>query len=334
MAVYAAHLTRTLSGTPSVFQIVAQEALGSTVKPALRKLVEYLAATYPNKCGWTVDWYDELYLVFDCLLQYHYLKHYAASFSECFYGLLRVPAHISGEFSSGQRLPPRAEVASLLLLTVLPYVRDKVERITQQWREDDEEGRLGKSPAGRVRAAAVRVYAAAHLAAAGARLAQLAAYGSGRARCATPALAALGLLLRDAPAPDHGYTWGDLFHTVFSGQIGSAVVTFPMLGGLVLRAAEYGAFGVQFLRWWQARGSATHQALPPPPPPQLDERALRWSNRCPLCLGAWRAPAVLPVSGLVFCYGCISRQLRARGRCPASGLPAAERSLVRLYLHD
>lgn len=40
MAVYAAHLTRTLQGTPSVFQVTAQEALGSTVKPALRKLIE------------------------------------------------------------------------------------------------------------------------------------------------------------------------------------------------------------------------------------------------------------------------------------------------------
>lgn len=40
MAVYAAHLTRTLQGTPSLFQVTAQEALGSTVKPALQKVVE------------------------------------------------------------------------------------------------------------------------------------------------------------------------------------------------------------------------------------------------------------------------------------------------------
>lgn len=42
MAVYAAHLTRTLQGTPSIFQITAQEALGTTIKPALKKLVEVL----------------------------------------------------------------------------------------------------------------------------------------------------------------------------------------------------------------------------------------------------------------------------------------------------
>lgn len=45
MAVYAAHLTRTLQGTPSIFQVTAQEALGSTVKPALQKVVEVTLPT-------------------------------------------------------------------------------------------------------------------------------------------------------------------------------------------------------------------------------------------------------------------------------------------------
>lgn len=40
MAVYAAHLTRTLQGTPSVFQVAAQESLGATVKPAIGKLIQ------------------------------------------------------------------------------------------------------------------------------------------------------------------------------------------------------------------------------------------------------------------------------------------------------
>ncbi|XP_064074362.1 uncharacterized protein LOC113395231 isoform X1 [Vanessa tameamea] len=145
MAVYAAHLTRTLQGTPSVFQVVAQEALGGTVKPALRKLVEYVAAVYPNKCGWCERWYDELYLLLDCTLQYHYLKHYAASFSECFYGLFRVPISPSTEFSSGPRLPQNLERGSLALLVLVPYIREKVEKIVDKWREDLEDGRLEQS---------------------------------------------------------------------------------------------------------------------------------------------------------------------------------------------
>lgn len=144
MAVYAAHLTRSFQGTPSVFQVTAQEALGTTLKPALRKVIEYLSVLYPNKCSWCTHWYDELYLLFDCIVQYNYLKYYAASFSESFYGLLRVPISYSSEFSIGQRLPIDLERGSLALLVLLPYVKDKVGAIIDKWREDNEDGKLGK----------------------------------------------------------------------------------------------------------------------------------------------------------------------------------------------
>lgn len=48
MAVYAAHLTRSFQGTPSVFQVTAQEALGTTLKPALRKVIEVSISLYYN----------------------------------------------------------------------------------------------------------------------------------------------------------------------------------------------------------------------------------------------------------------------------------------------
>lgn len=68
----------------------------------------------------------------------------AASFSESFYGLLRVPISYSSEFSIGQRLPIDLERGSLALLVLLPYVKDKVGAIIDKWREDDEDGKLGK----------------------------------------------------------------------------------------------------------------------------------------------------------------------------------------------
>ncbi|KAJ8712638.1 hypothetical protein PYW08_007942 [Mythimna loreyi] len=332
MAVYAAHLTRTLQGTPTIFQVTAQEALGATVKPALRKVVEFLAATYPNKCGWCLHWYDEVYLLFDCCLQYYYIKHYAASFSESFYDLIRVPTSSTSEFNNGQQLPVYLERASLALLVLVPYLKDRLERIVERWREADEDGRLGKSRSDTARRAAVRVYSVAYTVWWSARLVQLARYAAGRTRAHAPALAALGLTLKDAPPrelPEH--TWGDLVRSLATGQIGSAVVTFPMLGGLALRGVEYGAFVVQFLRWWDARAAPAH-TLPAPPPPARDERALRWKNKCPLCLQSWKIPTVLPVSGYIFCYICISRHVRAHSACPVTRCPAAEHSLVRLYI--
>ncbi|XP_063541039.1 peroxisome assembly protein 12 [Cydia strobilella] len=332
MAVYAAHLTRTLQGAPSVFQVVAQEALGATVKPAFGKLIEYLATVYPDRLGWCERWYDELFLLFEGFLQYHYLKHYAASFSESFYGLVRAPTSPSGEFHSGTRLPRGAELGSLALLVLLPYLRDKFESAVTRWRDEHEDGILGKGHTATAKRAAIHVYSTIHLVTSLAKLVQLAAYLRG-ASSPTPALAALRLTLREAPPQEQEDTWGDVVRSLVSGQFGSACVTFPMLGTLALRGVEYGAFAVQFLRWWEtAAPSTATRAAVCPPPPQRDPALERWRNKCPICLQHWKTPTALPVSGLIFCYSCISRHLRAHRACPCTRAPAREADLVRMYI--
>ncbi|KPJ13419.1 Peroxisome assembly protein 12 [Papilio machaon] len=283
MAVYAAHLTRTLQGTPSIFQIAAQEALGATVKPALKRLAEYLAVVNPQRYAWCERWYDELYLLLDFCLQYHYLKHYASSFSECFYGLLRVPISPSNEFHSGVRLPELLEKGSLLLLVLVPYIKDKVEQIIEKWREDNEDGKLGKSTSNQARKAAIKLYSIAHFVLEAAKFIQLARYLTGRTLSPTLDFALLGLTVKEAPPPEpEEYCWSDLFKSLWAGQIG--------------------------------------------------DQAVRWKNKCPVCLQPWKVPTVLPVSGFVFCYGCVSRHVRANGTCPVTKLPTTERTLVRLYL--
>ncbi|XP_045503238.1 peroxisome assembly protein 12 [Colias croceus] len=330
MAVYAAHLTRTLQGTPSVFEVAAQEALGATVKPALRKLIEYVASVYPNKCGWCEKWYDELYLLFDCCLQYHYLKHYAASFSESFYGLMRSPISPSSEFNLGSRLPDTLEKGSLALLVVLPYLRDKLEKVVDRWREDLEDGRLGKSKSDRLRKAAIHIYSTVHLISSISRLAVLARYLTGGSS-PNLELLVLGLTLTSAPPPPEEDTWGELFRNLVNGRFGSASLTFPLFCRLVSGGAAWGAWLVQLLRWLDASPTVA-AGLPAPPPPTRDERAVRYTNKCPLCLHTWKVPTVLPVSGYIFCYTCISRHLRTTGTCPVSCLPASHRALVRLYI--
>ncbi|CAH2052529.1 unnamed protein product, partial [Iphiclides podalirius] len=332
MAVYAAHLTRTLQGTPSVFQITAQEALGTTIKPALKKLVEYLAAVYPNKCGLLERWYDELYLLLDICLQYHYLKHYAASFAECFYGLLRVPINPSDEFNSGTRLSEFLEKGSLILLVLVPYIKDKVEQLVEKWREDNEDGRLGKSTSDKARKAAIKLYAIIHFTLETAKLVQLARYLTGRTLSPSLELALLGLTVKDAPpSKAEEFTWSDLYKSLWAGQISDAPLSFPLVGRGLLNAFQYGAFAVQLLRWWEARASPL-TTLPVPTPPQKNDLETRWKNKCPVCLQPWKVPTVLPVSGFVFCYGCISKHLSANGTCPVTRLPTSERTLVRLYL--
>ncbi|XP_050679757.1 peroxisome assembly protein 12 [Leptidea sinapis] len=336
MAVYAAHLTRTLQGTPSVFQVTAQEALGSTVKPALRKLIEFISVTSPDKCGWCGKYYDELYLLLDCFLQYHCLKHYAASFSECFYGLMRAPITPNTEFNSGARLSDRLEKCSILFLVLIPYLRDKIETLVNKWRDDNEDGRLGKSKSDQARRAAIHAYSTAHLVVECCKLVVFARYLIGRSQAPNLPLLLLRLTLTNAPPPDpQENTWTDLFSNLYRGRFSEAMVTFPMLWSVVWDSMQWGAFLVQLLRWWDTRpATATPQFAPATnlPPPQGDETAARFTNKCPVCLQSWKVPTVLPVSGYVFCYTCVSRHVRARAECPRTRLPASESSLVRLYV--
>ncbi|XP_013142467.1 PREDICTED: peroxisome assembly protein 12 [Papilio polytes] len=333
MAVYAAHLTRTLQGTPSIFQIAAQEALGATVKPALKRLAEYLAAINPHRYAWCERWYDELYLLLDFCLQYHYLKHYAASFSECFYGLLRVPINPSNEFHSGVRLPELLEKGSLLLLVVGPYIKDKVDQFIEKWREDYEDGKFGKSTSDQARKAAIKVYSIAHFVLEAAKFIQLARYLTGGTLSPALDFALLGLTVKEAPPPEpEEHCWSDLFKSLWAGQISDVTLTFPLVGRGLLSMVQYGAYGVQLLKWWEARASPV-TSLPLPTTPQKCDKTVKWKNKCPVCLQPWKVPTVLPVSGFVFCYGCVSRAVRAAGVCPASGLPASDRTLVRLYIN-
>ena len=55
-----------------------------------------------------------------------------------------MPTSASNEFNNGQQLPVYLERASLALLVLVPYLKDRVERVVDRWREDDEDGRLGK----------------------------------------------------------------------------------------------------------------------------------------------------------------------------------------------
>ncbi|GBP20820.1 Peroxisome assembly protein 12 [Eumeta japonica] len=338
MAAYAAHLTRTASGAPGVFTLAAQDALADTVKPALRRLLEYASERKDERttwAKWALNWYDELYLALDALLQYHYLQHYAASFAESFYGLWRVPVGTkASDFADGHRLPPHLERASLILLILVPYIRDRATYFVEHWRDQYIEGNLPKGISGRARLAAVHTHTALHTVYECAKLVQMCRYVCGVTGAHAPALAALGLRLTSAPSPVDDHSWRDLWRHITSGNFREAHVSAGMVFGIVLRTVELGAFLVQFLRWWEGRADAAPATLPVPPVPTPRPELKRAANVCPLCLRPWRTPTVLPVSGYVFCYGCIERHLREHSACPVTRLPARSATLVRLYINS
>ncbi|KAJ1364344.1 hypothetical protein KIN20_024426 [Parelaphostrongylus tenuis] len=122
----AAHITslqHAVAAQPSIFNILSQESLTTSLKPAIGHLIKFLAMVYSNRFQMAHEYYDELYLLFDLLLQNQYLKKYGASFSENFYEMKRI-------FSSTGKPPTdlNSRIRSLVFIVLWPYVRDKLEK--------------------------------------------------------------------------------------------------------------------------------------------------------------------------------------------------------------
>jgi len=64
-----------------------------------------------------------------------------ASFSETFYGLRRVPMNVLSDPAKSDKLSPTQLTASLLLLTLFPYLRAKLKNAATKYRL--EEGTAG-----------------------------------------------------------------------------------------------------------------------------------------------------------------------------------------------
>lgn len=77
MAEKGAHLTETIQSRPSIFDVVASDNLNSTFHPAFLKLANYIAKHNPQKLGWLVKYYEEVFLVLNGLIQNHYLRTYS-----------------------------------------------------------------------------------------------------------------------------------------------------------------------------------------------------------------------------------------------------------------
>ncbi|XP_029913856.1 peroxisome assembly protein 12, partial [Myripristis murdjan] len=139
MAEAGAHLTATADQRPSIFELLAQEALMEAVRPALQHAAKVLAESDPSRFGFLWRRFDELYLLLDVLLQSHFLSRSSASFSENFYGLKRTPGPGGrGPDAGGRGLDAGRRRLSLLLLCVFPYLRARLEAALARQRDEDD----------------------------------------------------------------------------------------------------------------------------------------------------------------------------------------------------
>lgn len=82
MAEHGAHITGNLQIKPSIFELLAADSLNATFYPAIKRIVHFLVIKNPERYSWTLKHYDEIYVVFNGLLQNYYLKHHSKTHSK------------------------------------------------------------------------------------------------------------------------------------------------------------------------------------------------------------------------------------------------------------
>ncbi|XP_028310967.1 peroxisome assembly protein 12 [Gouania willdenowi] len=341
MAEAGVHLTSTSANErPSIFELLAQESLMETIRPALRHTVKVLAESNPARLGFLLQHFDELYLLLDLLLQNYYLSHCSASFSENFYGLKRV----SNSHTLSLGLPRNTRLCSLLLLCLGSYLRAKLEStLARQRDEEDFSIRLAQTRSQRLYRAALAAYPYVSSAWQLWVFCQQLLFVFGVARTHNPLLwlARVHLArLNDKDMARRG-----------SKSVQPAAGSLLQRGLWLMSQAARGAavsistslslsvFFLQFLDWFYSSEnqntvkSLTSQLVPAPllHLQQRDPDVVADTNSCPLCKQLCTNATALSTSGYVFCYRCIYAYVKVHRRCPATGYPTEPRHLIKIY---
>ena len=121
---------------PTIFELISQEGMQHCLRPAIHFIARNIAENYPQKFDKIFSYFDELYLIFDLFLEGHHIATFDASFGEHFYGLQRVfSANLLSTYFSGNtvtregsKLSLRGKIFSIISLSVLPYIYNKLEK--------------------------------------------------------------------------------------------------------------------------------------------------------------------------------------------------------------
>ncbi|RUS89238.1 hypothetical protein EGW08_002981 [Elysia chlorotica] len=349
MAEHAAHLTS--SGPldpnrPSIFEVLAQQSLMRTVRPAIRHAVRVFAERYPEQLGKVVQFYDELYLMFDAIVQSYFLKTCGGSFAENFYDLKRVPSSSQStpSLSSGLRIRATA------CLVLIPYLRQKLDSFFE-----DLQYKYGQdvkffsflqqnlSVKQRLLRLYLSVYPYVHSAWEVVTLAYTLSYmlRGGSWHCPTLHLSGTRLCRLGPDDQVEGSKLG-LDFSAWSQLSLTRKMLLALRAVLRLTAAclttslSVGVFFLQFLEWWYATDSSAPSltALSTPPAPTQETLRGVHNQVCPLCMRQRVNSTALSVSGYVFCYLCITEHVRKEKCCPITGYPATSEHLVKIYEQD
>ncbi|XP_012054593.1 PREDICTED: peroxisome assembly protein 12 [Atta cephalotes] len=330
MAEKGAHLTGTAYIRPSIFEIIAQESLASTLEPAFKKILSFLVSFNLEKYGHILQWTDEGYLIFNVLLQRYYLKRYFASFSETFYGLKRVTI-INSKTGLQEKLSHKQQILSLIIIVTFPYLKNKLVQLSSKYKLQNINNTSRKKRQKFFSKYVVKGLSILFVTYETLVLYNYILYVSEKSIYPSLLLRLLSVTLTYAD-PQSALTVTELLRkikynsfTVFDG--------WNILQRIITGSLELGAFFLQFLSWWnQENYDMDIMSLPAPPPPKVPNVAQQYKGICPLCHKPHHIHTVLMVSGYIFCYQCILSEIRIKKKCPVTHYPAKEDDLIRLYI--
>lgn len=325
---------------PSIFELLAQDTLVSSLRPALKYALRVLAEHNPSRFGWLYSLSDETYSLLHLIVEHSYLKQYHASFGEHFYQLKRVLVD-QIHSSSRQSLPTPNHLRSLACLVLFPYIKAKCDLFYEELRDKAD---AGLPPMAIWKARCFRVFLAVypimHLTWEGAMLCFHVAYLFGWTRVHNPLLKLAGVILQISSEDDRQtQTFSAPFKLKHSWlQAGGLIADrgLAVVAHALSRGLSVSVFLLQFLDWWYRSDhraeSMTQLPIPPPPTLPVSRNVLpKLNSVCPLCHQPRTNDTVLAVTGFVFCYPCVHHYVKENNKCPLTGFPAHTHHLVRLY---
>ncbi|XP_067686858.1 peroxisome assembly protein 12-like [Haliotis asinina] len=342
MAERGAHITSaSVTDRPTIFEVLAQESLMVTVRPALKHAIRVAAENRPALFGWLLRNYDEMYAFLDFIIQHYHLQKYNGSFAENFYDLKRVPST-----DPSSKLSHRHHWLSVFLLVAVPYIKTKLDQLFEDLRHKygtDRRSQI-RRPGGQVIRAFLSMYPYVHMTWEGTCLLYQVSYMLGKGAWHSPFLHLSGTRLQHLDEFDLDGSVGKVTTDWSKASLfGKLILAMKMGGGataMVLSSGlSVGMFFLQFLDWWYASDSkaASLTAMPIPDPPggdrSVDGRGLS-PFVCPICGRARTNDTALSVSGYVFCYPCIHGYVKHHGQCPVTQFPATPDHLIKIFVQD
>ncbi|XP_023239503.1 peroxisome assembly protein 12-like [Centruroides sculpturatus] len=236
-------------------------------------------------------------------------------------------------------LPKKHFYYSLLLLTLVPYIRVQSLLLYSSLKDKDFSGDLGRRK-DRTRKLAkfyIKCYPYFHFSLEFINLVYQVSYAIGKSAYHSPLLHISNTQLRTLTHEDQillekkktivnkNIRWKGFPYNVF--QIG-----IKSLAAGISISLSTGAFFLQFLDWWYSQDNSGYfSQFPIPPPPE--KWPLKFNKGiCPLCHQKRRNETVLSTSGFVFCYRCIFQYIQKYSCCPITNYPSTNENLIKLYL--